>query len=89
MKKSRQLAIDIIELFENVLEQHNIIIPDDDRPEDNDTPLYGMTYANLEDEIVYAIESALHPSIEEFKEITVDLLDAVSHIASNFEKEKG
>lgn len=89
MKKSRQLAIDIIELFENVLEQHNIIIPDDDRPEDNDTPLYGMTYANLEDEIVYAIESALRPYIEELKEITVNLLDTVSHISSNFEKEKG
>lgn len=41
----------IIDIFENLLERHNIIIPDPDRPPENDTPLYGCTYGDLLDEI--------------------------------------
>jgi hypothetical protein len=44
-------AIAIVELFEDLLEKHNIIIPDDDRPADNDAPLYGCTWGNLVEEI--------------------------------------
>jgi hypothetical protein len=41
----------IVECFEDLLELHDIIIPDDDRPEGNDTPLYGCTYGDLLEQI--------------------------------------
>ncbi len=41
----------IVECFENLLELHGITIPDDDRPDGNDAPLYGCTYGNLLDDI--------------------------------------
>lgn len=53
--KVRPYAFDICELFEDLLDKHNITIPDEDddqREPDNCARLYGMTYANLEDEVV-------------------------------------
>lgn len=59
MDKYRLLAIDILDLFENVLEENDITIPDEDRTGDEtEARLYGMTYANLEDEIVEMIKNA-------------------------------
>lgn len=55
MTRNQETAIAIIDLFEELLERHGIIIPDDDRPEDNDTPIYGTTYGDL----MEAIESIL------------------------------
>lgn len=53
MDKRRILAIQILELFEDMLEEKNITIPDEDRTGDEtEARLYGMTYANLEDGIV-------------------------------------
>lgn len=43
-------AASIVELFENLLDEHGISIPspeDDERGEDNDAKLYGSTYADL------------------------------------------
>lgn len=54
----KRLAMNIIEIFENLLEENGIVVPDPDRPEDNDTPLYGCTWANLVDDI--EAEIALH-----------------------------
>lgn len=56
MGDTHALALAVVDCLENLLEQHGIIVPDDDRPEDNDAPLYGATYANFVDEI----ESLLH-----------------------------
>ena len=53
--KLRPYAFDICELFEDILDKHNITIPDEDddqREPDNCARLYGMTYGNLEDEVV-------------------------------------
>lgn len=53
--KLRPIANEICELFEDILDKHDITIPDkyDDQREDgNCARLYGMTYATLEDEVV-------------------------------------
>lgn len=47
--KLREYSVDICELFEDLLEEHDITIPDEDRegrPEE--ARLYGTTYADLE-----------------------------------------
>lgn len=52
MSKARELAIDILEMFEDILDEHGIKVPDEDRMGDeNEAALYGTTYANLEDEL--------------------------------------
>lgn len=56
----RELARRIVEVFEDLLEAHGIIVPDADRPEDNDTPLYGCTYGDLVDRIEEVLRSAEH-----------------------------
>lgn len=50
--KTRGIAIMILDIFEDMLEEKGIIIPDEDRTgKDGEACLYGTTYANLEDEI--------------------------------------
>ena len=56
----RELAQKIVEVFEDLLEEHGIIVPDADRPEDNDTPLYGCTYGELVDRIEEVLRDAEH-----------------------------
>lgn len=50
--KSRGIAILILDLFEEMLSDKNIMIPDDDREGGEDEAcLYGSTYYDLEDRI--------------------------------------
>ena len=50
---TKAIAVTILDMFEDVLDKHGIKIPDEDRTgEDSEACLYGMTYANLEDEIL-------------------------------------
>ena len=68
LSKSRQLAIDIIDIFEELLAEHDIYIPDEDREEyDEDDEdydedeceeacIYGSTYYQLEDEITELLD---------------------------------
>jgi hypothetical protein len=52
MEKNRTTAILILGKFEELLHEHNIIIPDDNRMGDEDEAcLYGAAYYALEDEI--------------------------------------
>jgi hypothetical protein len=52
MDKNRQTAILILGKFENLLNKHNIIIPDEDRMgEPDEACLFGAEYYALEDEI--------------------------------------
>lgn len=47
-------AMLIVEMFEDILAQHNIKIPrpeDDERESDNDAALYGSIYSNLLDSV--------------------------------------
>ena len=59
MNKKRELAITIIDLFEELLEKHNITIPDVFREYDSDCEarIYGETYYNLEDQITELLET--------------------------------
>ena len=52
LEKSRQLAISILDIFDDMLEEKGITIPDDDREgNEEEAPLYGCTYFDLEDKI--------------------------------------
>ena len=47
-------ATRILEMFEDILEKHNICVPsqdDEEREEDNMVGLYGSTYSDLLDEV--------------------------------------
>ena len=68
----RLIANQICELFEDLLEKHDITIPDDDREGNEDEArLYGMTYAKLED----TITSVLMVFAETMKRDDIELLD--------------
>ena len=48
----RQFSADICELFEDLLDRHNITIPDEDREGDeSEARLFGTTYYDLEDDV--------------------------------------
>ena len=48
----RQFSADICDIFEDLLAEHNITIPDPDRTgEEDEARLYGTTYTNVEDKI--------------------------------------
>lgn len=50
--KVRRIANEICELFEDILDKHNIDIPDEDREgNEEEARIYGMTYAELEDKV--------------------------------------
>lgn len=60
MDKNRQLAIEIIEKFENLLEKHNIQLPNEERQQDqSEACIYGRDYFDLEDEITELLENKL------------------------------
>lgn len=53
MIKLREYSVEIMELFEELLEKHNITIPDADRTGDeSEARLYGCTYYDLEEDVV-------------------------------------
>lgn len=50
---NREIAIDIIDKFEELLSKNNIIIPNDEREKNDDEAcIYGKDYYDLEDYIV-------------------------------------
>lgn len=52
IQKNRKAAINIIEVFENLLEKKNIKIPNEDRENNTDEScIYGSDYYELEDTI--------------------------------------
>lgn len=70
--KVRPIANQICEQFEDLLEKHDITIPDEDREGNEDEArLYGMTYAKLED----TITSILMVTAEMIKRDDIELLD--------------
>lgn len=71
----KKIATSIVELFEDLLDEHGIIIPDDDRPADNDAPLYGCTYGNLVDDVSDVIISALNRAHDGQKDKMIDIVN--------------
>ena len=56
----RLIAATICELFEELLDKHDITIPDDDRTGDEgEARLYGLTYFNLELEVTDELRSLI------------------------------
>ncbi len=56
MIKLREYSVAIVELFEDVLDKHNIMVPDEDRTGDEgESNLYGATYSDLEDEVLHLL----------------------------------
>lgn len=52
MEKEREIAIDILNEFEELLDYHEIDIPDEDREgHPTEARIYGKTWYNLEDKI--------------------------------------
>lgn len=52
MEKEREIAIEIIDEFEELLERHEINIPSDDREgNEEEAHIYGCDYWRLEDTI--------------------------------------
>lgn len=65
IEKHRGVAIRILDIIEEVLESKGILIPDEDRTGDeSEACLYGMTYAELENEIAELL-GRYYPSSEE------------------------
>mgnify|MGYP000737101459 FL=1 len=57
MDKNREVAIKIIELFEELLEKYEIQIPSEDRENNPDeASIFGTNYYNLEDGITKILE---------------------------------
>ena len=59
---TRYEAAEIVDLFDDMLSAKGIRVEDDpcdDRPEDNDTALYGTNYWNLVDRIEYILNEML------------------------------
>lgn len=57
MNPERLLAIQIIDVFNDVLMKNNITIPSDDREgNDDESPIYGTLHYQLEDDITAMIE---------------------------------
>lgn len=72
-------AAEVVEVFERLLSEHGIIIPDEDREDGSeDTPIYGMTYGN----ILYDVEDLLISLINEAREN--ENLDVISRQFSGY-----
>lgn len=57
MEKERELAIRIMDEFEELLEENNLTIPDSDREgNEEEARIYGMSYWRLEDKITEMIK---------------------------------
>lgn len=77
MTNNQQHAINILDMFEDVLDKHHIYIPDDDRTGDEcEACIFGTTYGNLEDEITYYLDTALKPLPKtEEQKMLIDLIN--------------
>ena len=53
MRRNREIAIKILDKFENFLEENNIVIPSEEREKNEDEScIYGTKYYDLEDSII-------------------------------------
>lgn len=74
---TRDEAMLIVEMFENVLDTYNIKVPspeDDEREPDNEAKLYGSVYSDLLDNV----EESLIDLLDRHKKHTVIVIDEFS-----------
>ena len=59
--KLREYSVDICELFEDLLDENDITIPDDEREwEPDEARLYGTTYADLEYKVLNILNELMN-----------------------------
>ena len=66
-------AARIVELFEDLLDKHDITVPspdDDQREPENDARLYGIVYADLLDEVENILINLLSKNVDFYDVIT-------------------
>ena len=64
----RDMATDIVEMVEDILDRYGIYVPDEDRNgDDGEACLYGMTHARLEDSISFMLSDLVNDVNPEFK----------------------
>ena len=57
MERNREIACEIIDIFENLLEEKNITIPSKDREGNKDeSRIFGEEYYNLEEKITELLD---------------------------------
>lgn len=71
--KLREYSVDIVELFEELLEAHDITIPDEDRTGDeSEARIYGATYSDLEDKVKHIL-SNLVLRVKKLPDVEIDV----------------
>lgn len=64
----RDMAIDIAEMVETILDRYGIYVPDEDRNgDDGEACLYGMTHVRLEDSISFMLSDLVNDVNPEFE----------------------
>lgn len=83
------VATNIVEAFEDLLERHDIIIPDEDRPDENDTPIFGCAYGDLVDRVESIIIDSLENSYYRLRDRLTDIINEREGISdSNLSSEE-
>ena len=73
MIKLREYSVKIVELFEELLEKHNITIPDADRTGDeSEARLYGCTYYDFEEDAVQILNE-LVTNVKKLPDAEIDI----------------
>ena len=73
MIKLREYSVEIMELFEDLLDKHNITIPDEDRTgNESEARLYGCTYYDLEEDVV-SILNQLVVNVKKLPNAEIDI----------------
>lgn len=91
----RQLSQEVCSVFEDLLDEHNIKIPDDDRTGDpSEACIYGVTYGNLEDQVTDILSNFANEIKRDDLELETDtyeftdLINGVYYINKDIETSK-
>lgn len=87
----KEVAILILEQFENVLDKNDITIPDNERKGDEDeSRIYGETYYQLEDTIVDIlteyVENRILKTVSDNNQIILKEIEEIRSIVKNYDK---
>lgn len=101
MEKERELAIQIIDLFENLLDEYQLDIPSKDRDNEIESMteeeiaevcfshLYGDDYYFLEDEITKTCKEFLQNYINKVTDVLEEEIDTYIHLQKEEEAKNG
>jgi len=82
-QEAREMAIVILDEFEELLAEHDIVIPSEDREgREEEACLYGSQYYDLEDEIVSLLTQApKRPQPQRWaREVSFQILEALEYV---------